>query len=267
MSDRQVRNHGLPPGGVDLWYTPVAKACDAQLLEAYRSLLTTAESQQAARFVFDKHRHQYLVTRALVRTTLSHYYDVQPEDWVFAPDEFGKPHVVGPIKLPLAFNISHSEGLVICGVADLPLLGVDVERVDRSIQPLTIAKRFFARPEVAYLDRLDEIRRREAFFQIWTLKEAYIKACGKGFSLPLADFAFQLAPDAPTTISFLADLQDDPQRWQFVQLQLAPYCLAIAARCEQRGALPLRVGQSVPLHEADVLQALDTGGGKSVVAL
>ncbi|NIP85446.1 MAG: 4-phosphopantetheinyl transferase, partial [Planctomycetales bacterium] len=143
MSHSQARNHGLSPGGIDLWYTSVAEVDDPALLDQYRKLITATEAQQADRFVFDKHRHQYLVTRALVRSALSYYYDVPPQEWVFAADKFGKPHVAGPRELPLAFNISHSEGLVICGVADLPLLGVDVERIDRRTEPQSIARRFF----------------------------------------------------------------------------------------------------------------------------
>ncbi|MDH3719533.1 MAG: 4'-phosphopantetheinyl transferase superfamily protein, partial [Planctomycetota bacterium] len=215
MTDVAAAKHDLPPGGVDLWYTPVEKACDEPLLSRYRALLTVDETQRARRFVFEKHRHQYLVTRGLVRTTLSHYFDVEPCDWVFVQDQFGKPHVAGPIELPLAFNLSHTEGLVICGVAALPMLGVDVERIDRDTETLTIAKRFFAEPEFEYLHSVDKADRRETFFQIWTLKEAYIKARGKGFHLPLGDFAFHFAPGTPAVISFLADLQDDPSVWQF----------------------------------------------------
>ena len=86
---------------VDLWYTQTAKACDDQLLDEYRRLLTTEELQQSERFVFDKHRRQYLVTRALVRTTLSHYTGIDPRHWVFQPDRYGKPHVAGPVDLAL----------------------------------------------------------------------------------------------------------------------------------------------------------------------
>jgi 4'-phosphopantetheinyl transferase len=267
MTDSPAQKHDLAPGGIDLWYTPVAKACDRPLLERYRALLAADEAQQARRFVFDKHRHQYLVTRGLVRTALSHYFDIEPRDWVFVKDRFGKPHVAGPIELPLAFNISHSEGLVICGVAALPMLGVDVEHIDRETATLTIAKRFFAVPEVEYLGSVDEADRRETFFQIWTLKEAYIKARGKGFSMPLGDFAFQFTTGAPAGIAFLADLQDDPRLWQFVQLQLASYRLAIAARCDQEASLQLRVCETVPLLEPGALRRIDVGRGEAVVTL
>ena len=56
-----------------------------------------------------------------------------------------------------------------------------------------------------------------AFFEYWTLKEAYIKARGMGLAIPLADFAFTLAPPAAPTIHFVDGFDDRPERWQFWQ--------------------------------------------------
>jgi 4'-phosphopantetheinyl transferase len=252
---------------IDLWYTRIATISDPQLLEAYRALLTPEEVQRAQRFVFDRHRDQYLITRALVRTTLSRYADVEPRDWEFQQDRYGKPHVAGPVTLPLAFNLSHTDGLVICGVAAVSMLGVDVERIDRATEALSIARRFFARPEVEYLASANEPDRRATFFQIWTLKEAYIKARGEGLSIPLADFAFQFRSNEPVSIRFLKSLEDDAQRWQFFQLEANPYRIAIAARQASAESLRLCICDTIPLQETGPKRSLDLEHGVAGVSL
>ena len=73
------------------------------------------------------------------------------------------------------------------------------------------------RSEVNDLKALPDDEQARAFFDYWTLKEAYIKARGFGLALPLADFAFTLAPPAPPQIAFEPALEDDPDTWQFAQ--------------------------------------------------
>ena len=88
--------------------------------------------------------------------------------------------------------------------------------------------------------------RQRAFFDYWTLKEAYIKARGFGLALPLADFAFTLAPPAPPQIAFEPALEDDPDTWQFAQDWPTPvHRLALAVRRDGPD-LPVRIRKVVP---------------------
>jgi 4'-phosphopantetheinyl transferase len=108
-----------------------------------------------------------------------------------------------------------------------------------------IAARFFAPAECRQLDAAPADSRRELFFAFWTLKEAYIKATGHGLSMPLADFAFDLA--ASPSVSFAAHIEDDPRAWCFWhQHLLGTHALAIALRCPPEMAPMFRVS-SAPL--------------------
>ena len=86
-----------------LWYVLYDAIEDAELLAAYRELLTADESARLERFVFERHRRQFLITRALQRSVLSQYAAVDPKDWRFASNEYGKPAICGPRGVPLAF--------------------------------------------------------------------------------------------------------------------------------------------------------------------
>lgn len=234
---------------IDLWYVRPDEIADPALLDEYRRLLSPGEREQEQRFRFEKDRLQHVVARALVRTVLSHYTDDDPDTWQFAPNAFGKPFVAGPCATPLEFNLSHTQGLAVCLVALGREVGVDAEDLTRTVDHLTLARRFFAASEVAALEALPPQRQPAAFYRFWTFKEAYVKACGLGLSVPLGDFAFTLAADQPPRISFAPRVGDDPARWQFAELRLAGrYQVAMAVRGPASEPLAVRVFETIPLR-------------------
>lgn len=221
---------------------------DAQAhLDAYRELLTVDEHERMARFVFERDRRSFLLTRALVRTTLSRYASVAPADWRFIANVHGRPEILDrPAGVPdLRFNLSHTDGLIACAVTIGREVGVDVEHVGRHLMH-DVAGRHFAPKEVTDLRSLPESEQDRVFFDYWTLKEAYIKARGFGLALPLGDFAFKLNPPHAPAISFEPALEDDPATWQFLQDWPTPtHRLALAVRRDGQD-LPVRIRQVVP---------------------
>ena len=213
----------LPAHEAHLWFASPDALKDPALLAQYRSWLAPEERERHDRYRFDKHRHEYLTTRALVRWTLSRYAPVHPAEWKFGKNEHGRPHVEVPAVLPrLRFNLSNSLSLVTCLVALDLEIGVDVEEADRPGETVAIADRFFSPIEVAELRTVPPERQRERFFDYWTLKESYIKAKGKGLAIPLEQFSFHLVEGQPIRISFHPALKDDPAGWQFQQQRPTP---------------------------------------------
>ena len=95
------------------------------------------------------------------------------------------------------FNLSHSGSYAVCAVSDAPV-GVDIE-VRRKNTNLKVAKRFFSQAENDYIDSFETLESREdAFYRIWTLKEAFVKATGEGLSRPLNEFSFTFTPSGIT---------------------------------------------------------------------
>jgi len=246
----------LPAGQVDIWLTRTDRV-DAGLAAQYYALLTQHELVQNARFHFEKDRHRHLVTRALVRDVLSRYAPIAPHEWRFEADCYGKPHIAVPAALdkPIAFNISHTDGLVIVGVSVGRALGVDAECVQRRAA-LEIVERFFSTHEIRSLQRLSPQEQAMRFWELWTLKESYIKARGMGLSIPLDQFAFHLDDPRTVSIEFAPDLSDVPSRWQFCQMRPTEHHL-LAVCVEARGVdeTPtfLRVREATPLRNHCVL--------------
>jgi 4'-phosphopantetheinyl transferase len=232
--------------GVAVWTVQQTAAPVQARLSQYQSLLTADERQRARRFFHEADRARFIIGRALARTTLSRYAAVPPEDWHIVIDErgrplLGEPHAAAP---DLRFNLSHTDGLIACAVTIGREVGVDVEHIDRRVTH-DIPERFFSEREVADLRRLPREEQDVAFFDYWTLKEAYIKARGLGLALPLGQFSFARRPDAAPIIAFAPELHDDAASWQFAQFwPTARHRMAVAVR---------RPGNDLPIEVADVV--------------
>lgn len=235
---------------IHLWLCDDGEVRDADLLDSYRSLLNPAETQRWQRYYFERHRHQYLVTRALVRSVLANYEGMEAAaSLTFRSNAHGKPALTCQAKTGLHFNVSHCQGLVALAVAREREVGVDVEFQQRKSDIDSLARRYFSPQEYLALEDLGESKRRQRFFDFWTLKEAYIKACGLGLAIPLDDFCFHVE-EKRVSISFTAQRDDDPARWGFWLLRPGPehkLALAVTGKAPRGSRLVCRRG--VPLRD------------------
>ncbi len=241
----------LRPDEAHIWYVQLDAVTAPELIASYHELLDAEEQQRYARFRFERDRKAYLVAHVLLRTMLSQYAPIDPRAWRFKTNAHGRPEVASPkLGQHLRFNLSHTHGLVACGFAIDRPIGVDVETLDRRIDVTAVARRFFASDEIAVLRTLPPEARRRRFIEYWTLKEAYIKARGRGLSLPLNQFSFHFTPDGQPDITIGPDLEDDAKRWRFVQNRPTPkHDLAVAIRREPSETITTVLYETVPLKE------------------
>lgn len=219
----------LPPGEVLLCCVDIPRRLPEELTTRLRRALPEEECARHARFGDEGAAGEFLCGRALLRAVLSTWAPVERRAWRFAPNPHGRPGIASPDS-PLHFNLSHTRGMVVLALGCDPWVGVDVERLDRSVRPLEVADRFFSPVEVDGLRSLPAERHRDRFLALWTLKEAYIKARGMGLALPLRDFSF--SPDAsPPSVRFEPSLGDDESRWRFERVDLdSGHRVAVAAK-------------------------------------
>jgi len=239
----------LKPNEIHLWLAFPDEIQDTRLLSEYKQLLIPEEAEKQRRFYFPRHRHQYLVARALVRTTLFRYTGIKPRLLEFSKNQYGRPDLILHDSLPpIRFNLSHTDGLIACAVILKQDIGVDVEDMERRAVSLETADRFFSKTEVDDLHQVPESKKKDRFFDYWTLKESYIKARGMGLSLPLEQFSFHLSENKPPGISFDPKLSDDPDRWQFWLLRPTKRHKAALSACrENQDPYGLTIKKTVPL--------------------
>ena len=202
---------------VHVWRASLNRT-EAQV-EILKHTLVAEELRRAGRYHFHKDREHFIVARGLLRTILGRYLNTEPGQVRFCYGAHGKPalsRVFGDETL--RFNLSHSHGLALFAVSRGRELGVDLEYIQSHLAGDQIVERFFSPREVALLRALPKDVQREAFFIFWTRKEAFIKATGKGLSLPLNQFEVSLVSgEAITLLSANGDHQE-ASRWSLQTL-------------------------------------------------
>jgi 4'-phosphopantetheinyl transferase len=150
---------------------------DAPTLEVARRLLSADERQRADRFRHPRDAARFVAGRGALRMIVGELLAFDPARLPLVYDTHGKPDLADSL-LPtgLRFNLSHSEGLAICGVTWGRRIGVDVERARLPEDWAAIAERMFTETETRTLHRLSDAERPSAFFASWTRLEARSKA-------------------------------------------------------------------------------------------
>lgn len=230
-----------------LWYVRTERHREAEVRAAYLALLNDDERARYERL--DETRHEFLLTRALCRTTLSRYAAVAPAGWRFALGPHGRPEIATPGFSWLRFNLTNTRGLVACIVARDHDVGVDAEELDEAaVAQDSVVDSFFSPCEANALRELSPHRRPRRFLESWTLKEAYVKARGVGLSVPLAQLAFLCERDRRLSVSFGPAVTDEADAWHFATFRPSRnHVVAAAIRPAHGGAV------AVELIEANLL--------------
>ncbi|PKI38511.1 uncharacterized protein LOC116209687 isoform X1 [Punica granatum] len=232
-----------------LWYVVPDEVKSASLLGQYSKILSPCEKEYISCVRGERLKKTALLARVLVRTTIARYQtngQVDPSSLKFRKNIHGKPelewdendHGSPP---PIHFNISHTASLIACGVTVNSPIGIDLEEKDRKIKNniVSFARRYFTAHEVEMLSSIpDPETQRQHFIKLWTLKEAYVKALGKGFSaLPFSTFTIRSrnssrncqsrdlsdssSSDAEIVVESVDGSSSLMNSWQFTLLELA----------------------------------------------
>ena len=156
------------------------------------SILADDELRRCEGYIGKEKKAEFILARSTLRRMLSHYLGIRPAEISIDANTYGKPFLRREQQIlrrgSLHFNISHTAGLLLWGVALNSEVGVDAQVV----RPLRgdaalIAERFFSREEQERFRGCEHNERLDEFYRIWCRKEAYLKCRGTGFSLPAGD--------------------------------------------------------------------------------
>ena len=214
----------------------VISACPDRLTsdatEVLKKALDVDELSRLASFRDDDARRQYLVSHVLLRTALSAEYPVLPSAWRFSRSPTSAPVISAPPEAAtLAFSLSHTRSLVVCAVSTTCRVGIDVEKIERVIDIAHLAPHVFSDDERNEWAQEEPARRAERFYGLWTLKEALLKAVGRGLRTPLTSVAFRLTNSLPPElVRFPVELGDCGE-WSFRILAISNvHACALAVR-------------------------------------
>jgi 4'-phosphopantetheinyl transferase len=211
---------GLSDGVVHVWLANVGGLAERE--HCFWSVLSRDERERAECFCSSWKRGEFIRTRGALRSLLGKYLSVDPSSIQLDYNVHGKPRLMDPweAESSIRFNVAHSGEFALFAFVRRRPIGVDIERVRPDFPSDKIAQRFFARTEAAALQSLPGNLRTEAFFAGWTRKEAFIKAKGLGFSLPLNHFAVTLSPMEKPALLYCLDDPQAVQTWTVCDLAL-----------------------------------------------
>lgn len=193
--------------------------------------LSKEEEEKSNKFLFRKDRKHYILTHGLLRIILARYLDQEPYQIHYTYSIYGKPGLKNnQDDRMLSFNMSHSAGTAIYAVTRNRNIGIDIERIVKDFPCEEIAERFFSPREYNELLKVKAgFLRERAFFSCWTRKEAYIKARGVGFSMPLDEFDVSVSQNMPVQLIVDREDRNEKSQWTLMNINSAPgYVSALA---------------------------------------
>jgi 4'-phosphopantetheinyl transferase len=168
----------VPVGEIHVWQVLVADV--ASFREELWQTLNAAEKQKISKLQSEVDRTRSIASRGILRTILGWYLDMSPACIEFSYNAMGKPSL--DMQHDLKFNVSHADDLLLYTFTFGHLIGIDVERVSNLPELHDLARSMFSPREQSLLISLPDQEKRQTFFRLWTLREAFGKMRGNGLT-------------------------------------------------------------------------------------
>jgi len=174
----------LPENCIDIWFTPLLS--DNVPVDRFQNCLSQDEVLRVSRLCTFSAKIRFAASRTFLRRILANYLKIQPAKVELRYDALGKPSLSETYqKSGICFNLSHSHGMALLGIAREKAVGVDIEKVRTVPYIDKIASRHFSPGEYTFFQGSPESKKMDVFFTLWTRKEALLKALGKGLTFPM----------------------------------------------------------------------------------
>ena len=198
---------------IDIWKFSL------ELQKDDRTILSDDELQRFDREASTTKTDKRLAGRAYLRRILSKYTQTDASEISFAYENNRKPVLANYPNL--SFNLSHSENLGLIAVTHSRRIGIDLECLEAERPFSKIAERFLTKNENSFINGHPEEERSQAFYQVWTLNEAYLKALGTGFSVSSNDSSLVPSHHKGRFLQETKVSSEIPQNWMFETLAVA----------------------------------------------
>lgn len=207
---------------INIYAVKVPSALSKKDFSKFVSYIPSYRRDKIRNYVRQEDAIRSLFGQLLLQNIIQKECPILKDDLIFSRNEYGKPYIYN--LNDYHFNISHSGEYVVCVTHDKPV-GIDIEY----IKPISleIARRNFSKEEYNLIIGQSKNSQISFFYDLWTLKESFIKAIGKGLYMPLDSFSFSIAEKK----GFILKINPYPERFFFKQYDISPeYKLSVCAK-------------------------------------
>ncbi len=251
MSSPRLSLPVLDRAAVHVWTASLRVTDDvvARLAE----ILSGDERARADRFRTLDLRRRFIVARALMRRVLAAYVRADPASLQIGYGRRGKPWLQDGSGV--CFNLSHAGDFSLFAVVREREVGVDIEAMAADVDCASVARLAFSPEECEALAGLPPVARREAFFEIWVRKEAYVKARGEGLAYPTRSFSVSHVPGRENALVRNDDQAHGPGAWRVTEIA-APQGFKAAVAASGTDWSVVRLDASAPIFPSLELGSL-----------
>ena len=210
----------LPDSEIHVWAATLAVPADK--LASLAATLTPDETERAHKFKFERHRNRFIAGRGALRGILGPYLRANPADLRFIFSANGKPALAETFAgAGIHFNLAHTEDLALVAVTRVGRIGVDVEGVRPVKDVDDLVARFFSERENEAFQKVSDDQKPAAFFNLWTRKEALLKATGEGITRSLSLVEVSFLPGDPARLLAIDGDAAPAAQWSLRELSPA----------------------------------------------
>ncbi len=185
--------------------------------------ISLEKQTRVSKFLKRQDKIRGILGELLIRKMLVDEFNINNDYIIFSHNKYGKPYL--PNRKDIYFNISHS-GEYVVGAVDIKPIGIDIEEV-KDIDFLEIVKSFFSKAENEYILESNKgyyiEKQKERFYEIWTLKESFVKCIGKGLNMDFNNFTINIHNENNIILSNY----DNSESFSFKEINIDGYKLSI----------------------------------------
>jgi 4'-phosphopantetheinyl transferase len=216
------------PGEIQIWLFNLESIDHNRFF--WKRNLDEEEIARSNRYLVEQDRLRFLAGRDILRHLISRYTGIDPAEINYLTNPYGK--IFLPFQ-PLSFNNSNSQDRIVFAFTMEEEIGVDIEHVCPIPDLSGLIDFCFSQEEKTELSFLPPASHLKAFYHVWTQKEAFLKAHGKGLTLSLQDFSVSVDPDKPGKLLNIKD--SDASFYQMISsVPESGYRVAVCARMKNK---------------------------------
>jgi len=210
---------------IHVWIARLAN--DHRTAAYFLAILSEQERTRAERFSYESDRLRFIQAHGIVRQILADYAGKNAAALSFRANRFGKPFLVRDANTPnIQFSVSHSGNCCVLALRLDHSIGIDVEKLRDLPNLKRMSYRYFTQSEADTLGALQGTQQRNAFFSLWTHKEAMVKGLGISLAANLRQIEFDFDPTRGLRLVSWGSNTSIAQEWSLRSLSPAPEYIA-----------------------------------------